>query len=360
MTTGNIVDDYPFVDQFGGPYGLYYRKVWSGGDRSPADKAAGVYPPHSYHCTVYSHNVPLIEWSTNGSQYFQQTASSMGLPSKPDSPFTANVKNAMLNDLYSMVKDGDFNFACFAGESAETLKMLADTTRRIGGAWMQAKKGNFLGAARQLVGRNVRSTTAGNWLELQYGWLPLLGDTYSSMELLANRLHKPARPLTFRVRKRKKLNNGIQTTVTRTYSRTTFQRQVQVQLSEPLSFSQVLGLNDPGTVAWNLLPYSFVLDWFLPIGPWLEAAAAARQLQGLFIETDCEEYVVRGLHSGPVPQPGAYWVRNGERYQYRSKTVTRSVSTYPQTFLPSLAPIKSQPWKRAVNGLALLSQLPRH
>lgn len=32
-----------------------------------------------------------------------------------------------------------------------------------------------------------------------------------------------------------------------------------------------LGLTNPALVAWELVPYSFVVDWFLPIGDWLQA-----------------------------------------------------------------------------------------
>lgn len=39
-----------------------------------------------------------------------------------------------------------------------------------------------------------------------------------------------------------------------------------------------LGLSDPAQVAWALVPFSFVVDWFLPVGSYLEALGAVKGL----------------------------------------------------------------------------------
>lgn len=41
---------------------------------------------------------------------------------------------------------------------------------------------------------------------------------------------------------------------------------------------QQMGLVNPALVAWELVPYSFVFDWFISVGDWLTAVSA---LQGL-------------------------------------------------------------------------------
>jgi hypothetical protein len=38
---------------------------------------------------------------------------------------------------------------------------------------------------------------------------------------------------------------------------------------------ETLGLLNPLSLAWELLPYSFVIDWFLPIGDYLAATTAS-------------------------------------------------------------------------------------
>lgn len=41
---------------------------------------------------------------------------------------------------------------------------------------------------------------------------------------------------------------------------------------------QQLGLDDPLGLIWELTPYSFVVDWFLPVGQWL---SSFRSIKGL-------------------------------------------------------------------------------
>ena len=41
-----------------------------------------------------------------------------------------------------------------------------------------------------------------------------------------------------------------------------------------LAAMQKLGVANPASLAWELLPYSFVVDWFLPIGQYLNSWTA--------------------------------------------------------------------------------------
>lgn len=36
-----------------------------------------------------------------------------------------------------------------------------------------------------------------------------------------------------------------------------------------------LGLNNPALITWELIPFSFVVDWFLPVGTWIERASGS-------------------------------------------------------------------------------------
>jgi len=50
---------------------------------------------------------------------------------------------------------------------------------------------------------------------------------------------------------------------------------------EELSAPRSLGLYDPLSVAWELVPFSFVADWFIPIGTYLDNLAAIPNISAL-------------------------------------------------------------------------------
>jgi len=113
------------------------------------------------------------------------------------------------------------------------------------------------------------------WLELQYGWKPLLMDVYGSCEHAAKR-----RPPHYAV-------DGVaKDTVKKTTpeNSTYWTKSSQSEVSGQVKYSAViqivddalkemteLGITNPALVAWELLPYSFVVDWFVPIGNWVSS-----------------------------------------------------------------------------------------
>ncbi len=119
---------------------------------------------------------------------------------------------------------------------------------------------------------------ASSWLEYTYGWKPLLQDVYQHSEALAQ--------------------IGIETSgavrVARGKAKTSFKTfwsdpihdfyyehgitsnkfaEYVVEYKVPpssMDFANIFGLTNPASIAWELVPFSFVADWFLPIGTALE------------------------------------------------------------------------------------------
>lgn len=127
---------------------------------------------------------------------------------------------------------------------------------------------------------------ADTWLEYSYGWKPLLGDVYSHAEALA----------TVMVDRDKIAVRSIFATVTLNRTLSEYARGenlwavsrktdhvhsarmgVHYKLGDnsTLSTAAVFGLTNPYIVAWELVPFSFVADWFLPIGTALESITAS-------------------------------------------------------------------------------------
>ena len=123
---------------------------------------------------------------------------------------------------------------------------------------------------------------ANKWLEYQYGWKPLLKDLYETHERFRELLKTQAflihgkgeaeKSADFNstwsgtgqpnVKKRWK---GVQTVRTR----------LTAEIDSPRwrNVSQ-FGLINPLSVGWELVPFSFVFDWFMPVGNTLEALTA--------------------------------------------------------------------------------------
>jgi len=89
-----------------------------------------------------------------------------------------------------------------------------------------------------------------------------------------------------------------------------------------------LHLNDPLSVAWEVMPWSFVADWFLPIGDYLGAVDFYRSFDINYIVRS--EKVVR---QGTFHDPGPYYeIEGAEGYFTREVTFTRSINSNPSTY----------------------------
>ena len=116
-----------------------------------------------------------------------------------------------------------------------------------------------------------------------------------------------------------------------------------------------LGLADPATVVWELIPYSFVVDWFIPIGSYLENLNQIPTLNGRFLTIKSTRF--EGSNNGQMIQPPFNkWqkVPNINQSYYRlERTVSSSIPVPKPQFntLPS-AMSPTRIW----NAIALVVQ----
>jgi hypothetical protein len=132
---------------------------------------------------------------------------------------------------------------------------------------------------RQPRGGNVPS----RWLELQYGWKPLLSDVYGAASALEKRPKGDWR-VTAKVTK-KCVDSYVAAPAVTSNSldayrcearllRSVFARIDALPQNEAIISLASLGVTNPLSVAWELVRFSFVVDWFIPIGGWLESLDA--------------------------------------------------------------------------------------
>jgi uncharacterized protein YlaN (UPF0358 family) len=126
---------------------------------------------------------------------------------------------------------------------------------------------------------------SGRWLELQYGWLPAIGDAYEAAKAFA--ALQEGRKNTVRVVHKvvKPIEGSAAPTLYQCPGTSEVIGAIEYEMSEELSFATSLGLTDPLSVAWEIIPFSFVIDWFYPIGTFLDNLAVLPKLEGRFRKT---------------------------------------------------------------------------
>lgn len=282
--------------------------------------------------------------------------------------WTGNDTIALQGKLRQKIVGSDFDMGVFLGEGRDALTLLTDSATRVTKALRAVKRGDVVSAmvalglraprlkapdSRKAVRDNVRNV-AQRWLELQYGWLPIVQDAYGAAQALAQQLNNPA-VQTYRVRLKKPLTATPTSSNIPNGGAWSFRGETRGQLIARLTEVDVAtlnGLTDPSSVAWELLPWSFVADWFIPIGNYLSARGLSSALTGTFVTTITREerFTCSALWWNSLTTVEAFPPFRSWRYQL-DRTVSTSLSTPKPSFKP-LAEVFS--WKRATNAVALL------
>lgn len=140
-------------------------------------------------------------------------------------------------------------------------------------------------SARSLNKKGITSRTAEEYLKYVYGWKPLMSDIHGIIELAKT---QGARPLLVNGTGRSKISvQNPEAKIGVASSSQTFGGPLEIESNVRCSLwarfdpngsgirtLNQLGLNNPLALAWDLMSWSFVIDWFCPVGPVLNALTA--------------------------------------------------------------------------------------
>lgn len=283
-------------------------------------------------------------------------------------PVSSNMRNACLTKALGKLKSQEFHIGNFVAESHKAIEMIQRRAETIAHQVIgfRTKFPKLFALARSLEGSTPRSRWCEIpklWLELQYGWTPLISDIFGALHHLKKRARFGVPFVTVSAHVEDESYDytihSDASGVTNT-AKWKSKREVNTFLvygleNATLAELSSLGLINPLEIVWETVKYSFVVDWFLPIGPWLGALTAGVGYEfitgGQSLITTCT-YESSELRSVPP-----YWTylqlpkfsASGQRKSFERKCYTSS----PVPGLYVKNPISLQ---HCANALALLAQ----
>lgn len=241
------------------------------------------------------------------------------------------------------LKHQNVNYATALAESKQTLGLVGNALLRYSRALSHAKKGRWKQAAEALGVKEkpfskASTDIAGRWLEMQYGWLPLVSDVYGAVQDWQQRFDKVSPTISVKhtlVSKEQRVKpftvSGLPCFNAVNNRILAFVRLDYTVVNPALIKGANLGLLNPAEVAWELVPYSFAVDWFLPVGAWISSFDAAFGLTfrggSLTTVIDSKQIATCSLNppSGSENKPSTSGLRINAQATYKEKTFVRSV-----------------------------------
>lgn len=203
------------------------------------------------------------------------TAVTVGLPS--------GVEEAAINAALSKISNQSINLSVSVGEMRSTIETILDLSKRLFRSIRHAKKGRWRRAMEALNGGKLGSNhAANNYLTYMYGVVPIMNDIYGLQEHLKKDLGRKGdsfKAVGFKSKTYKAdqlcsyptANSNRIGGSGRCFARV----MLYYKISDPeLKELESLGVLNPAATAWELLPLSFVTDWFIPIGDFLSGLTA--------------------------------------------------------------------------------------
>jgi hypothetical protein len=298
-----------------------------------------------------------------------------GFGQNPDDPYKGNVFASSLTKALNGLNKDSLQTGADLGEGRETLGMIASNASQIARALLAARQGNW-GAIPGILGMNRRDVLNGKflsnqWLQYQYGWKPLFGSLHDSVEKFMSPANPTPQLLISKgfaghestVTKNSLFDNSVSTLSIKQQAKTV----LIAEIARPgLRKAAEWGLVNPASVAWELVPFSFVVDWFVPVG---NVLSAATDTAGLTFKAGYSNTKTTNTwtYTGPSYSNSQSYSQNG---RIRTDTQARSPAKYQEkSWSFSRIPLfgfptpqfyaKTNPWSapHIKNALALVRQL---
>lgn len=221
-----------------------------------------------------------ISWNP---QPWSTTSKTVSIPPS----LTSRTNLAALNGI----KNQNVNLGVAFAEANKTLALLANSVSALYRVYRAARRGNWREVTYQLKKhgysvdkRDWHTTAAGTWLQYVYGWLPLMSDIYGLQEQLKEGFRSKGYLFKSESQASTEMPNADCYTKAGGYSKWTVANR-SFYISRTVYYCKIddaqlyalnqLGLVNPLEIAWELVPFSFVIDWIIPLGAFLSSLTAS-------------------------------------------------------------------------------------
>lgn len=214
------------------------------------------------------------------------------------------IMNKIREDIYS----GKSQLAVDLVELRKTKDMFGAAGIGLLQAFRDLRRGRpFANFIRNMRKEGYRDYAGRRWLEYIYGWAPTVSGAFETADVLAKELRAGAISVGT-VKARLKTSKTIMTAsrVSDILCRTSAKGVYQFTISDPklLRLSQ-LGLTNPLAIAWELTPWSFVFDWFVDVGGYINRMDMALGLSDIYWQYGCfQDSIVHTTYSQHPTLPG--------------------------------------------------------
>lgn len=190
------------------------------------------------------------------------------IPSVPD-----EVCQAMVNQAVARARTATWDVLTDFAEAEKTIAMFVNAVNRVKAVGIRAAVKAVRRSRKKKVDEVVRDF--GNlWLEYRYGWMPAIFSLQSAVEAFNKRNPPPfekGRSSTTLQHNLSKVWNGSETGTEWTRTQiVTVEQTVRGWAAAEMAFQSNFGF-DPIRTAWEVTPFSFVVDWLVDIGSWIES-----------------------------------------------------------------------------------------
>lgn len=232
--------------------------------------------------------LPYTRWIGETKSFTQKNVQNGGpgdIRVLPPGIDVTQMQNELRNKSYDKLKAMLYSNASLGVDFVEyrqSVSMIEDTALRLAKAARAVRKGNF-GAAAAVLGHKivnkggkhgVKKSFANNWLEFHFGWEPLIRDIYDAAEVLNNPLksftfQKASAHGTFHGFRHQDFGANDQDDWLDGPMYCTQGAKVRAITNVGLHSLEQFGVINPASLAWEVVPFSFVVDWFANVGQFL-------------------------------------------------------------------------------------------